>query len=102
AATAPFALLGSLVGGGQELNYIEFDHGESRLGSAAQEKLQKLAKALYERPALKLEVAGHVDLMKDQEVLKRRQFERKLQAQKLNEMVKKGIPAASVTEFKIE
>jgi uncharacterized protein involved in outer membrane biogenesis len=102
AATAPFALLGSLVGGGQELNYIEFDSGESRLGSAAQEKLQKLAKALYERPALKLEVAGHVDLMKDQVVLKRRQFERKLKAQKLSEMAKTGAPAVPLNEVKIE
>jgi hypothetical protein len=36
AATAPFALLGSLFGGGEEMNLIEFDAGTATLDAAAQ------------------------------------------------------------------
>ena len=61
AATAPFALLGSLVGGAPELSHIEFAYGSADLDSPAQDKLKTLAKVLFERPALKLEIAGHVD-----------------------------------------
>ncbi len=56
AATAPFALLGSLFGGGEEINLIEFDAGTSALDAAAQERLASISKALTERPALQLEV----------------------------------------------
>lgn len=56
AATAPFALLGSLFGGGEEMNLIEFDPGTSALDAAAQEKLASIGKALTERPSLQLEV----------------------------------------------
>jgi hypothetical protein len=56
AATAPFALLGSLFGGGEEMNLIEFDAGTSALDAAAQERLASISKALTERPGLQLEV----------------------------------------------
>jgi len=56
AATAPFALLGSLFGGGEEMNLIEFEAGTAALDAAAQEKLASIGKALTERPALQLEV----------------------------------------------
>ena len=56
AATAPFALLGSLFGGGEEMNLIEFDAGTSALDAAAEERLASISRALTERPALQLEV----------------------------------------------
>ena len=34
-ATAPFALIGSLFGGGEELSYIEFDYGSDRIPEPA-------------------------------------------------------------------
>jgi hypothetical protein len=47
AVTAPFALLGSLVGGGgEELAYIEFAPGSSTLNAEGEGKLKTLAKAL--------------------------------------------------------
>ncbi len=55
-ATAPFALLGSLFGGGEEMNRIEFAAGSATLDAAAQERLATLAKALKERPQLQLDV----------------------------------------------
>ena len=56
-ATAPFALLGHMFGGGNEhLNVIEFAAGSAELEKPAQDQVGSLAKALQERPQLKLDV----------------------------------------------
>jgi len=54
--TAPFAALGALFGGGDELAYVDFPAGASTLSAAELEKLEKLAKALGERPQIRLDV----------------------------------------------
>ena len=56
AATAPFALLGHLFGGGEHLNIVEFAAGSAELEPPAKEQLASLVKALKERPQLKLDV----------------------------------------------
>jgi hypothetical protein len=57
AASAPFALLGHLFGGGNEhMNIIEFDGGSAALEKPAQDQLASMAKAMKERPQLKLDV----------------------------------------------
>jgi hypothetical protein len=67
---SPFAALGSLVGGsGEELSYIEFEFGSATLRPEQLEKLDKLAKALQERPALKLEITGTADKENDRSAL---------------------------------
>ncbi|MGC1730953.1 MAG: DUF748 domain-containing protein, partial [Steroidobacteraceae bacterium] len=56
AATAPFALLGHLVGHGEHMNIVEFSAGSAALDKPAQDQLAGLAKALEQRPQLKLDV----------------------------------------------
>ncbi len=56
AVTAPFALLGSLVGDGEELSEIDFLPGYGQVEPEAEKRLQALSKALTDRPALKLEI----------------------------------------------
>ena len=90
AITAPFALLGSLFGGGEELSYLEFDAGRYAIPAAGEAKLKSLAKALGDRPALKLEITGRVDPEVDREGLRRASIDRKVRALKLNDTVKKG------------
>jgi hypothetical protein len=103
AATSPFALLGAVFGGGgEELSYIEFDYGSTVITEPNMKKLDTVSKALQDRPALKLDIEGHVDMENDREGLKQLLFNRKIKAQKLNEMVKKGQPAVPVDEVKIE
>ncbi len=103
AITSPFALIGSLVGGGgEELSYVSFDPGRAVLVPAQEDKLAKLQKALSDRPALKLDATGHSDLEKDREGLRRYRFDQQLKAQKLKDLVKKGSSVASVDEVKIE
>lgn len=55
-ATAPFALIGSLFGGGPEVNFVEFDPGATALDPAGQEKMAAVQKALVERPTLQVDV----------------------------------------------
>jgi hypothetical protein len=65
-------------------------------------KIDTMGKALSDRPALKLDVEGHVDLERDREALKQLFFQRKLKAQKLKELVKKETSAVPVDQVKIE
>jgi hypothetical protein len=75
AATAPFALLGSLFGGGEEMNLIEFEAGDATLDAAAQEKIASITKALTERPALQLEIPTTFSPELDRAALKSRRLE---------------------------
>ncbi len=104
AASAPFALIGALfeAGGGDELSHVEFEYGKADLMPKMETTLRKLAEVLYERPALKLNMTAHVDVVKDQEVLRQQQFERKLKAQKLNEVMKQGATSVSLETMIIE
>jgi hypothetical protein len=56
AITAPFALLGSLFGGGPDIQFIDFQPGVSSLDTGAADKLKTVAKALGERPQLNIAV----------------------------------------------
>jgi hypothetical protein len=55
-ATAPFALLGRLFGGGPEINFVEFEPGATALDPSGQEKMASVRKALVERPSLQVDV----------------------------------------------
>jgi uncharacterized protein involved in outer membrane biogenesis len=76
AVTSPFALLGSMFGGGEELSKIDFAPGRARVGEVQAKTLETLAKALGERDALKLEISGLADPEIDREGLKRVAMER--------------------------
>jgi hypothetical protein len=102
AATSPFSLLGAIGGGGEELSYVEFDYGSAVVAEPNLRKVNTLTMALQDRPALKMDLEGHVDLERDREGLKQYLFQRKLKTQKLNEMIKKGGSAIPVDEVKIE
>ena len=102
AATSPFSLLGAVFGGGEELSYIEFDYGSTAITQPNVKKLDTIVKALHDRPSLKMDIEGHVDMEKDRDGLKQYLFDKKVKARKLNEMIKKGQPAIPVDEVKIE
>ena len=54
--TSPFAAIGALAGGGEELSYVDFAAGSATLNDDEGAKLGKLATALVERPQLRLDV----------------------------------------------
>ncbi|CAJ0771368.1 DUF748 domain-containing protein [Ralstonia chuxiongensis] len=87
AVTAPFSLLASAFGGsgGEELGYIEFVPGTSDLSQASVAKLDKLATALKDRPALKVDIVGRVDPEFDRDGLRREAVNRQIREQKLKD-----------------
>ena len=104
AVTAPFTLLASAFGGGaagDELSYIEFEPGKAAINQVAQNKIGTLSKALNNRPALNLEMIGRVDPLTDLDGLKRAGIERKVKAQKLKVLARKGEAPASADEVQI-
>lgn len=90
AVTAPFSLLSSMFGGGEELSLLEFDAGRARINEASETKLKSMAKILVDRPALKLEITGRTDPEADREGLKKASIDRRVRALKLKDMVGRG------------
>jgi hypothetical protein len=81
AVTAPFALLGSLFGGGPDLQFVDFQPGAAELDPAATDKARTLVKALIARPQLKIEVPIAVVNELDRPRLIEEKFQAQLQAQ---------------------
>ena len=70
-ATSPFKALARLTGSDRDdLDRIEFESGSSQLASGENEKLQSIRKALEQKPALRLNILGHVSPSRDLEALR--------------------------------
>lgn len=102
AVTSPFALLGSLVGGGEELSFVEFAPGSAALAAGEQQKLGNLAKALTERPHLRLEITGRAAADPDENALKRAALDAKVRTQKFDELRRAGTAPASPDAVTVE
>lgn len=76
--TSPFSLLANAVSGAEELSYVEFASGLTTLTDDAKVKLNNLAKALEERPNLKLDIMGRADLDADKAGLSARKLARQI------------------------
>lgn len=102
AATSPFKLLGSLVGGGEELGWIEFAAGEARMLDSETNKLAKLVQALADRPALNLEIEGSVDRGLDREALARQMLLERIRDTRVQELTEIGQAPQDAKTMKIE
>lgn len=95
-ATSPFTLIGKLFGGDAgDLSSVAFAPGASALDAAATTKLQALAKALQERPELRLEAEGAVDADQDGGALRKAALEtllRRTRAQGLRLTEEAAVP----------
>ncbi|MFZ4534830.1 DUF748 domain-containing protein [Propionivibrio sp.] len=101
AVTSPFALIGSMFGSSEELSNVEFDYGRAAITPASQKRLENLTKALIDRPALKLEVEGRVDLEQDREGLKSARIDRKVRALKREDLTKKSVESGSAETVEV-
>ncbi|WP_338492708.1 DUF748 domain-containing protein [Pseudomonas trivialis] len=81
AATAPFKFIGGLVTGGssEDLGSVSFAAGSSDLDKGTENALNTLAKALKERPALRLEIEGTAAASSDGPFLAHERLEREYQ-----------------------
>ncbi len=80
AVSSPFKLLGSVFGGdsGEDLSYVAFAAGSDSLAELEAAKLDTLARALIDRPGLKLDVRGATAVSVDRAALAERSVMRRL------------------------
>ncbi len=99
AITAPFSLLAhAFGGGGGELSTVPFALGSATLAPEAREGLDKVAKALVARPALKLTVVGNASLDAERDALQREKLRRRVEAEKRRNTVLQGTPLAAAKD----
>jgi uncharacterized protein involved in outer membrane biogenesis len=91
ALTAPFSLLASaLGGGGDELSQVDFQPGRAQLGEEGRKRLDLVAKALADRPALQLTVVGHSDLETERAGFQRARLDEHVLAEKRRGLARQG------------
>ena len=96
AVSAPFHLLASaLGGGGDELSRVEFAPGSAALDETAQANLDKVAKALVDRPALSLTVTGESRLDSEHDAWKKERLHQLVRAEKRRQAIAGGADATA-------
>ena len=101
AATAPFKLLGALLGGEDNFNSVTFTPGSVELAADEQKKLTKLGKLIANRPELNLEVRGYVDKELDTEGYRHELLRKKMRNEKFLALVKekRNLPGQTAEEM---
>lgn len=94
--TAPFALLGSLFSGGPDLQFVDFPPGSFDLDAKATERLKAIAKALAERPQLKLDVPIAFIPAIDAPAMKSAKLDAQLQAA---QKTKRGLAPSQIAQL---
>lgn len=99
AVQAPFKLIAGLLDGGEEqLDSVPFAAGSSALSPAAQAGLDKLARALQQRPELRLEVEGSSLQALDGPLLAERRLQREYQNIWYRMLQRRGAKVPSAAE----
>jgi uncharacterized protein involved in outer membrane biogenesis/outer membrane protein OmpA-like peptidoglycan-associated protein len=92
AVTSPFSLLASAFGTEEDLDSVEFAPGLATLTPASQHKLATIAKALQDRPALRLDISGRVDPQVDRDGLREARLASLIRMRKIQETGGHGDP----------
>ncbi len=91
AITSPFSLLASAFGGGgDELGQVSFPSGSAALSVQANPGLEKIVKALQDRPNLKMTVVGQASLEVEREAYKKERLKALVAAEKRRSLVASG------------
>lgn len=100
AITAPFSLLANaLGGGGEELSTVGFAAGSAELGPEAKAGLDKVAKALVDRPSLRLTVVGTSSVDAERDGFKRERLDALVRAEKRRATAKEGGTATAAVSI---
>jgi uncharacterized protein involved in outer membrane biogenesis len=99
-ALSPFSALGKLVSGASEedLKGVRFAVGSTVLAPDEEKKLVALAKALEDRPGLRVDVTGRADPMADRLGLADGKLRREVQQMRLAELKAEGRPVPTSVE----
>lgn len=80
--SSPFSVIG---GGGKDLSTIDFRPGSAEFAASGEEVLAKVAKALDDRPALKLGIAATADPVSERQAMQQAAFEARLRDEQRRE-----------------
>ena len=92
AITAPFSLLAG-GGGGDDLSVVEFKPGTAQIVAIAVGAIDKVAKALAERPALKMTVPAAADPSAEGAAFQSAALDARLVAKQRRDALRAGAPA---------
>jgi hypothetical protein len=90
AATSPLSLLSAIFGGGEDFSSVNFPYGSAVLAPPEKQKMANLAKALLDRPGLKLEIKGYIDPEHDPEGYREVQLRQQVRRAKFLDLVQQG------------
>jgi len=93
ALTAPFALLAG--GGSEDLSLVEFRPGTALVNAGGNAAIDKVAKALIDKPALKVTVTGAADPASEREAYLGAALEARLATEARREELRGGAPGAA-------
>lgn len=95
ALTSPFSLLagGGGGGGGDDLSQVAFMPGTAQIEPSGMVAIDKVAKALTDRPALKMTVTGAADTAAERDAFQAAAVEQRLVDEKRREGLRAGAPA---------
>ena len=96
AITAPFSLLAG-GGGGGDLSMVEFKPGTAQIAATGAGAIDKVAKALTERPALKMTVTGAADPAAEREAFQSAALDARLVAEQRRDALRAGAPASAAS-----
>ncbi|HWI12065.1 MAG TPA: DUF748 domain-containing protein [Burkholderiaceae bacterium] len=93
ALTAPFSLFAG--GASDDLSLVEFRPGTAQVAPAGASAIDKVAKALSERPSLKMTVTGSADPASEREAFQAAELESRLVAEQRREGLRAGAAATA-------
>ena len=102
ASTSPFALLGALIPDGEDLQYVDFAPGSSLIEEEYTKNLETIAKVLYDRPGLKMDIRGSFNAELDRGVLHEKQFALLLKNEKYKKLSGKKETVPTLDEVTID
>jgi len=88
ALTAPFALLAG--GGSDDLSFVGFEPGTAAFTDSGRATIDKVAKALTDRPALKMTVTGASDPVSEREAAQKAALDARVLAEQRREALRAG------------
>jgi hypothetical protein len=80
--SSPFAAIG---GGGKDLSHVDFKPGTALIAEGSQDVIAKVAKALDDRPQLKLGIVAMADPVSEADAMRAAAFESRLRAEQRRE-----------------
>ena len=93
--SAPFSVIG---GGGKDLSHVDFRPGTAQITDGSQDVLAKVAKALDDRPALKLGVVATADPVSERSAMQQAAFEARLQAEQRRDRARGALGSGAVAD----